>query len=405
MTIGDNEPVISIVRVSDATEGGDAGVFRVSYPGTALAQAITVGLSYPTTTATAVAADFSPARPTAVVIPANQNQATFTVTASYDGVAEGTETVECAILANAAVYAIGTGSATLDVLDRIPTLTLPDLIAVREGGTASVVITSSFAPLTPITMAYTVTGNATPGTSGTAADYQTLSGTLTISGITTTLSVVTFADTTFDPFEEVIITLSEATPPTFVSGSAPDPLSTTVQIIDGEKRVSEVFSPAANGTYRDGDVIDIAVVFTQQVVVTGTPRLTLETGANDTAASYLGLSPDEYEVRFRYTVQPTDQSANLDYAGINALTVVGGTIRNHDGEDMSLTLPVPGGDYSLSDGANRVIAGSVPGGKPTPGSIGADSGGSCGLGSGIAGLLTALCMLAGLALSVRRIRR
>lgn len=406
LTILDDEPVVKIEKIADTTEDSTtAGSFRVYYDGTSLGRDIVVSLSYPTTTtATGTAADFTTTPPTTVTIPSTGTSVTFSLLAKYDGIAEGTENFQCTITANAAVYTIGTASATFAITDRIPTLTLVGDKAIAEGGTFKVKVESSFKPLTPFTVNYTISGDATAGASaGGTADYKTLSGSIQISELSNELPVETFTDATYDPWEEVIITLTEATVPTFINPDAPTALETTVQILDGERRVDLVESPDPSGTYDDGDTIDIGVTFTQPVKVSGTPVLRLETGANDATASYKGLSTDKYTLLFEYTVRPTDQSNNLECVNISALSVVGGIIVNENDEAMTLTLPIPGSENSLSHGFVRKIAGSIPAGKPNPGVAGGAGGGGCGLGSGVAGLV--LCMLAGFALSILRFRR
>jgi hypothetical protein len=401
MTIDDDEPVLKIAKVADAVEDGAAGSFRVFYDGATVGREIDVTLTYPTTSATATAADFTTALPTTVKIPATGTEVVVTVTAKYDGLAEGTETLDCTIGANAAVYTIATPTATLSIADRLPTLTLTGGGTVTEGGTYQFTIASSFKPLVPFTVGYTVTGTATPGAAaGGTLDYKTLSGSLSISELTTKLDVVTFADAAFDPFETVIITLTEPVPPSFLkAGTAA--LSASVQILDAARQVVEVTSTAADGTHGAGAVLPIAVTFSQPIQVSGSPTLTLETGLNDTQATYVGLSPDSYSALFSYTVRATDLSANLDYAGTTALSLGGGSITNALAEAMDPTLPAPGADGSLGEGRSRVIDGGTPSGKPSPGSVGSGGGGGCGLGSGFAAFAL-LCMLAGFALSVRR---
>ena len=51
-----------------------------------------------------------------------------------------------------------------------------------------------------------------------------------------------------------------------------------------------VTSTIDDGTYRVGQSIGITVTFNEAVSVTGTPRLTLETGSTDALANYFGGS-------------------------------------------------------------------------------------------------------------------
>ena len=59
-----------------------------------------------------------------------------------------------------------------------------------------------------------------------------------------------------------------------------------------------------DGSYGPGDVVEAAVVFTEPVVVNGSPRLGMRVGANDRIAEYVG--GDGTALRFQYTVVPED---------------------------------------------------------------------------------------------------
>lgn len=412
VTIEDDEPVLHIESIRDnTTEGNNEDTFRVYYEGDPLGRAIVVSLSYPTTTATATTADFTTAPPTSVTIPADDNEIIFKLAVKNDGVVEGVETVECSITAKPAVYSIATASATCEINDLLPILNIGDEDgydlggkAITEGGTLNVIIYASFKPVVPFTVTYTVIDTATPGDSaGGGRDYKTLSGTVQISELETVIPVETFIDSTFDPFEEVVITLTEADPPTYRNLSG-GPLSFVVQILDAKLGVNEVTAEEVDDDYTVGDTFTIHVVFTAPVVVTGSPTLKLETGASDGIATFVGLDNNDYDAIFTYTVRGTDHSPNLDYASTTALSLNGGTITSKAGGTvMELILPAPGAVGSISNGHNRPIDGGIPDGKPSPGAVTGGSGGGCGLGSGFAALL-GLFMLTGIALSVRRNR-
>ncbi|MBL0517122.1 beta strand repeat-containing protein [Aeromonas caviae] len=116
--------------------------------------------------------------------------------------------------------------------------------------------------------------------------------------------------------------------------------------------VSGVSSTTAAGTYGVGSVISIQVTFSEAVTVSGTPQLTLETGATDRTINYVSGSGSN-TLTFNYTVQAGDTSADLDYLSAGALGLNGGTIRDAAGNNATLTLPTPGGAGSL--GANEAI--------------------------------------------------
>ncbi|MGD9946984.1 MAG: LamG-like jellyroll fold domain-containing protein [Desulfobulbus sp.] len=116
--------------------------------------------------------------------------------------------------------------------------------------------------------------------------------------------------------------------------------------------VTSVSSTKADGTYKIGDSIALTVTFDETVTVTGTPQLTLETGAMDRVIDYTSGSGSN-TLTFTYTVQAGDTSVDLDYTATTALALNSGTIKNASNVDATLTLPAPGATGSL--GANKAI--------------------------------------------------
>ncbi|WP_200958356.1 DUF4347 domain-containing protein, partial [Massilia sp. Root335] len=130
--------------------------------------------------------------------------------------------------------------------------------------------------------------------------------------------------------------------------------------------VAFVSSSTANGSYKVGDVIHIDVGFDQQIAVTGSPTLTLETGTTDRVVSYASGSGTTTLV-FDYTVQAGDTTPDLDYLSTAALALNGGTIKaSTGGTDATLTLPTPAGIGSLGANSAIVIDTTAPGAPSTP---------------------------------------
>ncbi|MGB3392398.1 MAG: autotransporter domain-containing protein [Stenotrophomonas sp.] len=124
-------------------------------------------------------------------------------------------------------------------------------------------------------------------------------------------------------------------------------------VIDGMvPTVTSVTSSTANGTYKVNAPISIQVNFSEAVTVTGTPQLTLETGATDRTINYAGGSGTSV-LTFNYTVQAGDTNPDLDYVATNSLALNGATIRDAAGNNAVLTLASPGAANSL--GANKAI--------------------------------------------------
>ena len=116
--------------------------------------------------------------------------------------------------------------------------------------------------------------------------------------------------------------------------------------------VTNVSSTTADGTYGAESQVDVMVIFSEPVNVTGAPQLVLETGTTDRMAAYASGSGSD-TLTFTYTVQAGDRSSDLDYVSVNALTLNGGTIQDAASNNAVLTLPSPGVAGSL--GANKAI--------------------------------------------------
>lgn len=74
--------------------------------------------------------------------------------------------------------------------------------------------------------------------------------------------------------------------------------------------ISTVSSNAADSTYIIGDTLLIVATFSEAVLVSGTPQLTLETGAADAVADY-STGGGTALLSFQYIVAPGDISADL----------------------------------------------------------------------------------------------
>jgi len=123
--------------------------------------------------------------------------------------------------------------------------------------------------------------------------------------------------------------------------------------------VTSVTSTKTNGSYPVGATIPITITFNQTVTVTGTPQLTLETGATDAVVDYAS-GTSTATLTFNYVVAAGENSSDLDYISAAALTLNSGTIKDASGNVATLTLPTPGASGSL--GANKaiVIDGNAP---------------------------------------------
>jgi hypothetical protein len=118
--------------------------------------------------------------------------------------------------------------------------------------------------------------------------------------------------------------------------------------------VTNVASTSTNGSYNVGQIIAVTVTFTEDVNVSGSPRLLLETGTTDRFATFVSGSGTN-TLTFNYQVQVGDSTADLDYVSATALELNGGTISDAVSNNAVLTLPIPGAAGSLGANKNIVI--------------------------------------------------
>ena len=130
----------------------------------------------------------------------------------------------------------------------------------------------------------------------------------------------------------------------------------------GTATVLDVTSPIRNNKYRTGPM-PIYVIFSKPVEVIGSPVLAIATGnPSETLIDYREGSGTD-TLAFTYKIASTNFSSDLDYSSINSLSLNGGSIKDTDGNDASILLPVPGSAHSLSANKNITIDTTIR--KPT----------------------------------------
>ena len=124
--------------------------------------------------------------------------------------------------------------------------------------------------------------------------------------------------------------------------------------------VMAVRSTTPNGTYGVGDTITIQVQFTRGLVISGSPRLQLETGSTDQFAIFAGLSTStiaDDTLTFTYTIKVGDNTGGLDQLSTSALdlNINSATVKDIAGFDALLNLAQPGTSGSLASNATLTI--------------------------------------------------
>jgi len=112
--------------------------------------------------------------------------------------------------------------------------------------------------------------------------------------------------------------------------------------------ISSVSSSTVNGTYKEGDSVNVTVYFSESITSTGEITVTLETGTTDRTCTFTITSASSGSCT--YTVQAGDTSSDLDIVSIS------GTIK--DASNNTLTNYVP--TTSLATLKNIVIDTQTP---------------------------------------------
>jgi large repetitive protein len=140
-----------------------------------------------------------------------------------------------------------------------------------------------------------------------------------------------------------------------VTSSALSPSTAETLVNNGSTQaaVTNVTS-TTSGTFGAGNTIQVQVNFDAPVTVStagGAPTLNLNFGGVSETATYTSGSGTS-SLTFSYLIQSGDATANLDYAGANALSIPAGSSISSTGGSAYTVLPTPGSNGSLSTTAN-----------------------------------------------------
>lgn len=141
------------------------------------------------------------------------------------------------------------------------------------------------------------------------------------------------------------------------------PSSTAPVIVVVAPNVTSVAVTPATGLFKVGDTIEVKVNFSASVDVVGTPQIRFNLGGQDNFATYSSGSGTN-QLTFSYSVQPDDNTSDLDYASSSALDVNGGsiteTVTSGTGVAAMLGLPAPGSNGSIAFSASVVVDNIAP---------------------------------------------
>lgn len=135
-------------------------------------------------------------------------------------------------------------------------------------------------------------------------------------------------------------------------------MSAEIQVVLAltQPTVSSAISTTLDGSYKAAQQITLVVTFTSTVLVTGSPRIKLNSGASAYATYTAGSGTSA--LTFTYTIASGDGSTRLDYDNINSLELNGGTIKDSFGFNAGLQLPTAnylGNKYLVVDTAAPTV--------------------------------------------------
>lgn len=200
---------------------------------------------------------------------------------------------------------------------------------------------SPFIPLTVGAASISASYLSGSGSSTLIFRYTVASGNVDTDGIASASPINLNGGTINDPFGDVA----------GLTFTAP---TTTGVLVDGTvPTISSVTAPA-DATYRYNDNLDFTVAFSENINVTGSPRLTLTVGAATAYATYLSGAGTSSLI-FRYTVPSTHQDLDgIVVAG--SIDLNAGTLKDAGGNSVSpLTFTAPATTSVLVDGVTPYI--------------------------------------------------
>jgi hypothetical protein len=125
------------------------------------------------------------------------------------------------------------------------------------------------------------------------------------------------------------------------------PPTTTSVLVDASPALISSVTIPVTGTYGDGELLNFTVIFTKNVTITGTPRLSLDLNGSPVFANYQSGSGTK-NIIFRRTIGSPD----VDSDGIGLSSPVGlnsGTIKDSNTINATLTFTVPNTSGILVD--------------------------------------------------------
>jgi hypothetical protein len=380
--IADANVIASISTGANAGKPNTSGYFLVNFQNGPFPKAIDVPYTVDPASTAVAGTDYTALSGT-LTIPAGQSSGVIQVN-PLNTAAAGNRFVTVSLDQSYNYKLAGSGgdttnsSATVNITDSIGDVSVvASSAAAIESPTSPVTsfftVSLNRASAGAVSVNYTLSGNAAPGT-----DFQALSGSVTIpDGASTATVVVTPIDNVAaDGTRNVILTL--AVGQGYTVTTTPGANAAQVRILDDEPaisvvRISDASKPSTNGRF--------------QISYPGVPAGTALNRQVEVFFTYSGTAVSNVD----YTA--TAASVLIPANTLSTDVIIAPRDTPADGTDKNLTLTITANAaYTITQAADQLtIFGSdnPSSSKPTPGTInsGASSGGGCGLGSGVATLV------------------
>ncbi|MGB3467593.1 MAG: Calx-beta domain-containing protein, partial [Cyclobacteriaceae bacterium] len=336
-----NDDDISFSVNDPSVSEGDAGsatlTFTVSLSNPAPAGGATV--DYATSDGTASSASDYTAAASTLSFSVGETSKTIDITVSGDETVEVDETLTLTLsnpTGTDVSISDGTGIGTITNDDQA-NVTIADVSVNEDDGSATITLTVDNA----VDGGFSVDVSTADGTATAGSDYtavvsaaETFAGT---AGEQETLSITISTDIVVETDETISVSMSNLVPTTVDVGDIDITDGAIVTILNDDViPVVNSVSVPANDTYTEGENLDFAVEFSQDVTVAGgTPSLAVTVGANVRTANLISGSGTN-TLTFRYVVQNNEE--DTDGVVVGAISLNSATIRNTKGINANLTL-------------------------------------------------------------------
>ena len=284
----DHPPAVTLAAKTAEIAEGETGVFAVALSA-ASGFPVTVRYARDSASSTAGTGDYSAFAPaTQVTIPAGQTTAEFSFAAADSRTIEPDEILAVRLTACTHCTLGSPRAASITIIDRdTPTATIiAGATAVVEGGSGSFTVVLDPVPRTPVMVAYSVAGKATPGAAGVAgADYAVLSGVVGFAAYqaAATVVVATWRDAVYDNLESIRLILTDPvaaagyrlgaskTASVWIWDAGSAPTVTVTAGPDAAAGRSAVFAVALSAVSAGATEVRYAVAAGAGLLVAGTP--------------------------------------------------------------------------------------------------------------------------------------